>query len=302
MLSEDAEPRERSEQANLCFETGLAGEYFTSQTINNRLTLRLLSLRSREAQTQELANQDYARVVASDDGSILYFCVCDGVGSSYRGDFAAQYLGSALVAWLQEQEALAGSIKTVAARLRQRLDEWAKAAQQELLRLPLTSEAPALVREVLEELREDYGSETVFLAGRIALAPWKAQLQIARPTEAFLCWMGNVTARLFVTSEHSFTLGGSHDDEGRWSTARGSRGLLHVWSMGLSTIERLIVYTDGLLPLASSLAELNDNELQERARQLLLLPENDDMTALDLLWLPPDQRPVEDPVTGESRQ
>ncbi|MBX5452013.1 protein phosphatase 2C domain-containing protein [Thermogemmatispora sp.] len=290
MLSEDAERTERSEQTNLCFQTDQSEEYFASRTINNRVALRLLSLRSREAQTQELVNQDYAQVVASTDGSALYFCVCDGVGSSYRGDFAAHYLGSALVAWLQEREALTGSIKAIAARLRQRMNEWAQAAQEELRRLPLAPDTPALVREVLEELREDYGSETVFLAGRIALASWETPLQVARPMEAFLCWMGNVSARLFVTGEHSFTLGGSSDDEGRWSTARGSRGLLNAWSMGLSTIERLIVYTDGLLPLASSLTELNDDELQTRARELLLLPENDDMTALDLHWLPQKER------------
>ncbi|WP_069803409.1 protein phosphatase 2C domain-containing protein [Thermogemmatispora onikobensis] len=291
MLSEDIERTEQPEPTHLRFETDRESEYFTSHTINNRVVLRLLSLRSREAQTQALANQDYARVVASRDGTALYFCVCDGVGSSYRGDFAARYLGRAVVAWLQEQEARTGTVRTIAARLRQRMDEWARAAQEELRSLPLAPEAPALVREVLEELREDYGSETVFLAGRIALAPWEAQLQIARPTEALLCWMGNVAARLFVSGEHSFTLGGSTDDEGRWSTVRGTRGLLNAWSVGLSTIERLIVYTDGLLPLASSLSELNDQELQERARELLLLPENDDMTALDLHWLPAGHPP-----------
>ncbi len=269
----------------ICIETGQAGEYFHARTINRRLALRLLSLRCRESQLQALVNQDYAQVVARSDGSSLCFCVCDGVGSSYRGDFAAQYLARELVAWLQAAEGLDGPATEVAARLRAQMDSWAPVAQQELHRQPLAAGTPALVREVLEELRDDYGSETVFLAGRVSLAPWSTQLSLSRPTEAFFCWMGNVTARLFITAEHSLTLGGNEQPEGRWSTVRGSRGPLNAWSMGLSTIERLIVYTDGLMALGSLLAELDDQALQERAQALLQLPENDDMTALDLQWL-----------------
>src|SRR5262249_11605913 len=110
-----------------------------------------------------------------DSGRSLAFCVCDGVGSSYRGDFAATYLAVRLVRWLAAlpppnppgEEDARRDEAWLHARLSAELLMWSRVGQEELRRLTLPPAAGALVREVLEEMREEYGSEAVFLAGRV---------------------------------------------------------------------------------------------------------------------------------------
>jgi hypothetical protein len=268
------------------FETHPTEDTLLSRTINNTLNLRLFSARCKESQSQGLLNQDYVQVHISRDGSSLCFCVCDGVGSSYRGDFAARFLGTRLVAWLRTLAISNWSAKTTEARLRAQLVRWAREAQAELQRHPpLPPETAVLVREVLEELRDTYGSETVFLGGQISVGPWATQLKKSSPQEAFFCWMGNVTARLFVTADQSMLLGGEETDASGWSTVRGLCGPLTIQQIGLTTLHRLVVHTDGLDALDATLADLDDQALQTHARQLRQLPASDDMTVLNLQWI-----------------
>ncbi|MDQ2717437.1 MAG: protein phosphatase 2C domain-containing protein [Chloroflexota bacterium] len=268
-----------------CVETQQEGDTFTCATINDALSLRLLSVRCQESQAQALVNQDYVQMWVQRDGSSLCFCVCDGVGSSYRGDFAAHYLGTHLVKWLCALTPADLSLTASATHLHTDMLAWARDAHTHLLRLPLSPEMPALVGEVLAELRDSYGSGAVFFAGRIDCASWSTDLSVSHPTEAFFCWMGNVTARVFITADQYITLGGEEEQGGQWSTACGLRGSLTTWNIGLTTIERLIVHTDGLQAIGHTLANLDDAALQARVQQLLTLPGSDDMTVLDLRWL-----------------
>jgi hypothetical protein len=260
-----------------------------STTINDTLRLRLFSARCWESRSQDLSNQDYAQLHVRRDGSSLCFCVCDGVGSSYRGDFAARFLGARLVEWLQKVAVSAWPSQATEVRLRTQLMKWAQEAQTVLQREGLSPETPLLVREVLEELRDTYGSETVFLGGVINLAPWTTQLKRSLPRETFFCWMGNVTARLFVTEDHSLVLGGKETEESGWSTVQGLCGALSIQQIGLTTLHRLMVHTDGLDALGATLPDLDDRALQEQARLLLRRPESDDMTLLDLRWIVQDR-------------
>lgn len=252
-------------------------------TMNNILSLRLASVRSGESQAQALTNQDYVQVSMRKDDATLCFCVCDGVGSSYRGDIAAHYLGTLLVRWLQTLPVANQSAERITAQLRSNLEAWACEAQRNLLQLAPLPQAPTLVREALGELCATHGSETVFLGGVLTQCP---TLEPAgeQPVQAFFCWMGNVAARLFPSATRMIALGGTMD--GGWSTARGIRGRLVTRFMELPAIERLIIYTDGLSTIEHRLAELNEEMLQECVQQLLQLPGSDDMTMLDLEWLP----------------
>ena len=373
-----------NDQDDLLIETAQNKDTFNKASVNAMLYVRLLSVRSQEAQMQELANQDYAQVYIQADGPSLCFCVCDGVGSSYRGDFAAKYLARSLVEWMQNLTDLQVRTADVASQLDARLNLWARVAQKELRQVAIPASTPALVREVLEDLRDTYGSETVFLCGRVDL---DARSNAARAEEAgglcsaqlLVCWMGNVTAQLLVGTRagaspaptdqvgtragaspaptdqvgtragaspaptdqagtragaspaptdqagtragaspapmdqagtragasprpyenqipipertspaptgECVTLGGDDDRVARWSTLRGARGHVSVWKGHLDAIERLVVHTDGLDAIASLLPHLDDEEWQAQARRLLLLPRNDDMTALELRWL-----------------
>jgi hypothetical protein len=269
----------------LSVESHLEEETLTSLLINNVLNLRVFSTRCRESQAQSLVNQDYVLVNAQPDGSSLCFCVCDGVSNSYRGEFAARYLGTHLVQWLQTLPGFQWMAPSWKTQLRTLLDTWALEAQQEVLQIEIPAEAPELVREVLEEVRAVQGSETVFLCGRINKATASRPSASSPAVEIFLCWMGNVTAHVFVTADNCLVLGGAEENAEGWSTGRGLRGKLSTWHTGLTTIERLIVHTDGLDRIQRQLPELSNEDLQRLARRLLSLPQNDDMTALTLQWI-----------------
>lgn len=241
------------------------------------ITARLLYQRCAEARMQNLAGQDYARALSAPTGNTLAFCVCDGVGSSYKGDFAAAFLGERLVSWLDGLDGVPTTDEPFAVRLRTRLAQWATEAQVELSTQPLPPETQPMVREVLEDLRGEYGSETVFFAGRIDRTPHSS---VAR---AVFCWMGNVSAYLFTSAMEGMYIRPA-DDAVRWSTGRGLRGAPGVRLFTLDGLKRLLVHTDGCDNLSEELAFLSDAELRERCEALLAAPASDDMTMLDIRW------------------
>lgn len=257
---------------------------FIRVMLDNTISARLLSVSCQEAREQSLLNQDFAQILCRDSSS-LCFCVCDGVGSSYKGDFAAHYLGVSLIEWLQSLTGLQQDPAMLASILRAHLDRQAHDAQERLKQIGLPSETPHLVREVLEDLRNGYGSETVFLCGRIDYGGWSSELSALSPMRALFCWMGNVTAWLFLAPDQFLKLGGEDENGSRWSTVRGCRGPITAWSLALTTIDRLIIHTDGLDSLGGSLVALSDEEWQMQAERLRLQPKSDDMTALELRWL-----------------
>jgi len=297
------------EDPYLSIETAQTTDTFHRTSINDTLHVRLLSVRCQEAQAERLTNQDYAQVCLQSDGSSLCFCVCDGVGSSYKGDFAAQYLATHLVQWLQTLTNLQATTSALVDQFDAQLNLWAQAAQEQLQQVAIAENTPALVREVLEELRDTYGSETVFLCGRIDLdtQPTSSSAEEAYPVHLLVCWMGNVTAQLLAgisrkedgnkprenrgqphlegallaPTGQCVTLGGDDDRVARWSTLRGARGPVTIWQEDLATIDYLVVYTDGLGAINLPLHNMDDDQTQ----QLLQLPGNDDMTALELRWL-----------------
>jgi hypothetical protein len=247
--------------------------------------IRLLSFRSQEAQTQSLPCQDYARMVSCRQGEIICFCVCDGVGSSFKGDFAARYLTESLVSWLQKLSNIPKKPAKLMRRLQPQLNQWAQEAQASLSSIEIPQELPPLVREVLEELRETYGSEAVFLCGRIDLVGEQQSATQSRKARALFCWMGNVTARLFFPPNRYVDLGDKSNDSSRWSTVKGGKGSLKARILVLDTLERLLIHTDGLDTLDEELSFLDDAELQLGIENLRCQPGNDDMTMLDLQWL-----------------
>lgn len=257
---------------------------FVRAMVDHTITARLLSMRCQEAREQSLPNQDFAQVLCR-DGSSLCFCVCDGVGSSYKGDFAAYYLAICLMEWLQGLTGLQQDPAMLAAILQSHLNQRAREAQEKLKQVGPPPGTPFLVREVLEELRNTYGSETVFLCGRIDYGGWSIKLGESPPMRALFCWMGNVTARLFLASDQFIKLGGEDENGSRWSTVHGCRGPITTWSLALTTIDRLVIHTDGLDALGESLVAFSDEEWQVQAERLRQQPKSDDMTALELLWL-----------------
>lgn len=250
---------------------------FLFADLDGGATARLLYQRCAEARAQGSPGQDFALLRLEPTGRAMSFGVADGVGSSYRGDFAASFLSHRLVDWLDRLRSPLPSEEPARTILSTELAAWTDAAGEELAAIPVDPEAPALVREVLEELRRDYGSETVFLAGRLILPDTTGSV------EALFCWMGNVTMRLQCDGEEMRSLC-ADDDSARWSTLRGPRGELSARRMSLPGLRRLIVHTDGAAAIGPEIALLGDGDLQRRAAALLETATSDDVTALDLAW------------------
>lgn len=258
---------------------------------------RLLYARSREAHARSLPGQDYALVSGRADGSSVTFCVADGVGSSYYGGFAASYLSRRLVPWLQALAHIPPECADICSMLTAELDEWAAAGQRDLPPVPETVEGGALVREVLEGLRDEYGSETVFLAGRLDLGDNATDgAGVAPEVTLLLCWMGNVTATLYHRATARSQVVAADGDDARWSTGRHLRGALRMVTYQVDAFDRLIVHTDGAASLSSHIDTLPDDALQRRAAGLRGLPASDDLTILDLVWAPWTQQPASHPA------
>ncbi len=282
---------ERSEETSFPYlQADQRQDLLIRRALSNTLTARLLAVRCREAQKHDLSGQDFA--VLATNGTphgvtSLCFCVCDGVGSSYRGDFAARYLARHLLAWLQRLPYIPATTTQIEESLRAALSRWAERGQEKLRAAAEAGEADppgtsGLVREVLMELRETYGAEAVFLAGRVDAMQTGAALASDTPVRCMLCWMGNVSAQVYPTDEGPFEVGSQGDDSARWSTGRGLRGALDTRIISLSGLRRLITFTDGVERLANRLATLSDDALSEEATRLLGEAASDDMTVLDV--------------------
>lgn len=256
---------------------------FISTSIDHQVAVRLCSVRCQEAQLDATPNQDYARVVCAAQGSKLSFCVCDGVGGSYQGNFAAKYLATHLTDYLLALPSIPRNSRKVALEVRKQLKMWAKEAQQELglVRLPL--DLLALEQEILAEQRDKHGSATVFFCGRIDYA----LSDFAQAVPVLFCWMGNVSARVFSLPNVCEQLGDQDNDRNRWSTRLGQQGVLTTRISMLNRHEPLVIYTDGLAALGPQLTQFNDQQLQNRIWQLLPMPGSDDMTVLEFRWTNP---------------
>jgi Protein phosphatase 2C len=265
-------------------ETQQHEDTFQHLFIDNNLQLRLCSVRCTEAHEADLPCQDYALITSYQDSSSLTFCVSDGVGGSYRGDFSAYYLANKLVHWLQALPGLSGEPRHFTRKLEAQLRLWARKGHEDLQHKALPTNIPPLLREVLEEHRTLNGSETVFFAGRIDYKDVPPQKKVG---QALFCWMGNVSAHIFIAPGKHMQLSNGADetsDRNRWSTRYGPRGMLTGLTMPFHMVDRLIVHTDGLDHISAELAHLDDETLLARMQELLQLPTNDDMTMLDLQW------------------
>jgi hypothetical protein len=220
----------------------------------------------------------------------LAFAVCDGVGGSFLGNLAAQFLGEHLVEWLWEQHS-----PIATNRLKRDLSRYllklTRPASHFIENYRLPSGLPPLVHEVLEEQRA-YGSEAMFVSGRIEWPSSRSSGQVA------LAWLGDAELQVYDRDGHRRALLSGTVAE-RWSTSRGLRGELHTFVGAADGIARVIGYSDGLHSLTDDLHHLPDRLL---ARELMRLGQHslsDDLSlvdiALDEQYIPAEQG-VEDDV------
>jgi hypothetical protein len=249
-------------------------------------TLRYLYARAGDSRTPSSQGQDYLAWRYAQD--VLGFVVCDGVGGSFCGHIAAAYLGEQLLRFVFEVgptwEA-AGDTPALAEQAAHYLNSWRADGQRLVENVILPPNLPALQVQALEQLRQDYGSETMFVAGRLNFQT--ADILIT------LLWMGDVRVQLFDRTGQQLAIGATWRTADRWSTRHGvnKRGAqVHTWqgSAAELAIERLIAFSDGFSSVADRLPMLNDDQVQQLATQQLLAPTSDDISFLDVRLKQPD--------------
>jgi hypothetical protein len=212
------------------------------------------------------------------------FAVCDGVGASFLGHLAAQFLGVQLVEWLWKSPAFESDAE-FQYQLARFLNGLVSPARQSVERYRLSASLPPLVRTVLEEKRA-YGSEAMFVCGQLQ---WPSAHEAG--SLALAC-LGDAEIQVLERSHRSTLLTGRQED--RWSTHRGARGTVKTITRPARDLVRLIAYSDGLRTLAADLPRLADDALDREMVRLGSNPLSDDLSLIDLALDERDMPPAHD--------
>lgn len=197
-------------------------------------TVLYLYARSNDSVSNGTIGQDY--VAFRCESEDLVFAVCDGVGQSFMGDLAARILGDGLCDWLwkiERPEDAASFSDEVAEALNALTGKGTQVVQD----FKLPAHLPPIVVQALEMQRK-YGSESMFVAGRIALGgdgPWVA-----------LCWLGDSPVAAIDIDGRLVDLGPKGHTSERWNALTGVKGRVHTWVSSAEKVARVAGYTDGL--------------------------------------------------------
>lgn len=207
--------------------------------------------RAAETVNQGDTGQDFAAVRMN--GNVCTFVLCDGVGMSYLGDFAARFLGNALLEWLETTQHPSLDV------MERLLHDLTSPASEQLEKLQPLENSPVLLREVLMEKRSK-GSQAMYVCGRIELTEGN------RKSKVWLAWQGDSRIRLWRNGqEESAAFQVNCLTNERWSTLEGPvGGKPHIYEAKLSANEvvRLQLYTYGLNDLDAIQAYIPDEHIQ----------------------------------------
>lgn len=230
----------------------------------------------RAAETVMLSEKGQDYMAFAVDGGVCSFVLCDGVGLSYRGDFASKFLGSGLLAWLRSGNELSPQ------HLERKLQELTAASSDESDNYGVEDNTPQLLKEVLQE-KQRLGSEAMYICGRIEL-PSRFQ----RKGKLWLAWQGDSRLRMFHQHmELSARFGDSFRTAERWSTRNGPvGGKPHVYECRLDNLSgyRLMMYSDGLNDLDPISEMVPDEQVQVLMNALHTGGLEDDASFLEIMW------------------
>jgi len=197
-------------------------------------TALTLYSRSVDSITGETIGQDY--VAYRHDGNRLAFAVCDGVGQSFMGDLAARLLGDWLVRWLWDLERPANA-EAFARGVKEALNSAVSDTAPQVVNYKLPAGLPPILAQALENQRK-YGSESMFVAGKLYLAQPGAW--------AALCWLGDSPVAAVDIDGQLVDLGPRGHTSERWNATTGIKGEAHTWMSDAHALARVAGYTDGL--------------------------------------------------------
>jgi hypothetical protein len=205
----------------------------------------------------------------------LAFAVCDGVGQSFMGELAARILGEGLIDWLWQIGA-PDNTDSFADDATEALNKLTETSAKEIASFLLPMHLPPMVVQALEMQRR-YGSESMFVAGRLALGdpdPWVA-----------LCWLGDSPVAAIDIDGKLMDLGPKGHTSERWNATTGVKGSIHTWAGSARRVARVAGYTDGLgLTRAPT-----DAELARLMSEWKTTPPADDASLFDVRLAPSPQ-------------
>jgi hypothetical protein len=249
-------------------------------------TALYLYARSGDSVASETVGQDY--VAFRYGPRDLVFAVCDGVGQSFMGDLAARIVGDGLVEWLWEVERPADA-EAFSEAVAEALNAMVERGGQEVAAFALPAHLPPILVQALENQRA-YGSESMFVAGRLALAesdPWIA-----------LCWLGDSPVAAIDIDGELVDLGPKGHTSERWNSGSGVKGPVHAWVGGAENVARVAGYTDGLA--------VNDVPTDETLVDLMARwqtsPPADDASLFDIRLAPSPETTGEPTPPGKGQE
>jgi hypothetical protein len=229
-------------------------------------TVLYLYVRSADSVNAKTIGQDY--VTFRYRGKDLSFAVCDGVGQSFMGDVAARLLGDSLTEWLMNIER-PKSDEQFSIDVRDSLNAMTARTAQDVADYKLPDSLPPILVQALEMQRK-YGSESMFVAGRLAMEgsdPWVA-----------LCWLGDAPVAAIDIDGELVDLGPHGHTSERWNATTGVKGEVHTWVHDAKNVARVAGYTDGLgvehVPTDVDLADMMAHWMEN--------PPGDDASLIDI--------------------
>lgn len=229
-------------------------------------TVLYLYVRSGDSVDANTIGQDY--VTCQYRGKDLAFAVCDGVGQSFMGDVAARLLGDGLVEWLMQAKRPA-NVEAFSKEVGDALNAMTAKTAQDVANYKLPERLPPILVQALEMQRK-YGSESMFVAGRLALEgndPWVA-----------LCWLGDSPVAAVDIDGELVDLGPRGATSERWNATTGIKGEVHTWVGDAKRVARVAGYTDGL----STEHVPTDADLTKMMAHWLENPPADDASLFDV--------------------
>ncbi|MBN1123261.1 MAG: protein phosphatase 2C domain-containing protein [Anaerolineae bacterium] len=259
--------------------TKTEGHIRLRQDTETRLTTRKTSfgsalylyVRSNDSVDAATIGQDY--LAFHHDEHNLVFAVCDGVGQSFMGDLAARIVGDGLNDWLWNLDKKPEDAEAFSEMVTQALNDMTSTSAKMVEEYKLPATLPPLIVAALEMQRK-YGSESMFVAGRLALSPpdpWLA-----------LCWLGDSPVAAVDINGKLVDLGPKGHTSERWNATTGVKGPVHTWVSSAEKVARVAGYTDGLgvesVPTDADLAALMERWLTD--------PPGDDASLFDVRLAP----------------
>lgn len=254
----------------------------TVVTTVRRSTLSYRYAYARAAETLEAGDTGQDYLTFADAGTSLAFALCDGVSQSFYGDLAARYLGDALLRWLCGEAERIETVEGLQTHLGAYLGALTAEAGHLVENQALPQDIPALFRDVLEEKRA-LGSQATAVCGRIDLPD-----DLHAQGRVLLAWIGDSRLRIWRTDGEEIGLGDTFHTEERWSSRRGTLGVLHalVGSLGQGPmgISRLVAYSDGLWMLDGEARPGTDAQVQSLIEAAGRSPKSDDVSLFEV-WI-----------------